>query len=147
MMKLYLMRHGQAASSQVDPEQGLTAEGRTEIEQLAARLATQGIHPARIFHSEKTRAQQTAHIMANTLAPPLNPKMKKGLKPNDDPAALLDEIESWDTDTLVVSHLPFVPGLLSLLTGQEYGMGYAPGTIFCLSKVNGVWQIEWVESP
>lgn len=141
------MRHGQAASPQVDPEQGLTAEGRTEIEQLAARLATQEISPAHVFHSEKTRAQQTAHIMTNTLAPSNNPQMKKGLKPNDDPGDLLDEIESWDTDTLVVSHLPFVPGLLSLLTGQQYGMGYAPGTIFCLNKENGSWQIEWVESP
>ena len=34
-MKLYLMRHGQAASFEVDPKQGLSNEGKAAIEQLA----------------------------------------------------------------------------------------------------------------
>lgn len=146
-MKLYLMRHGQAASPQVDPQQGLSREGRTEIEQLANRLSEQGIQFSCVYHSEKTRAQQTAEIMASIITPDVAPKMCTGLKPNDDPRSLIPEIETWQEDTLVTSHLPFVPGLLAELTGQTQSMGLVPGTIICLVKENDAWQIEWVESP
>lgn len=150
-MKLYLMRHGQAASPQVDPEQGLTEQGRVEIEQLANRLAGQGIQFAQVLHSEKTRARQTAEIMAGILAPGVSPRPRGGLKPNDDPGLLLAEIENWQDDTLVTSHLPFVPGLLAELTGQSayraQGMGFVPGTIICLARQNDNWQLEWIASP
>ena len=105
-MKLYLMRHGQAASPQVDPQQGLSDEGRADIEQLAQRLAGQGIEFGQVFHSEKARAQQTAEIMVSILAPNVTPQMRSGLKPNDDPRLLLPEIESWQQDTLITSHPP-----------------------------------------
>jgi len=146
-MKLYLMRHGQAASPQVDPQQGLTDEGKADIEQLAKRLAGQGIQFSQVLHSEKARAQQTAEIMASLLAPNVTPQMRSGLKPNDDPALLLPDIESWQQDTLVTSHLPFVPGLLAELTGQPQGMGFVPGSIICLTSEDDNWQIEWIESP
>lgn len=146
-MKLYLMRHGQAASPQVDPQQGLTGEGKADIEQLAKRLAEQGIQFSQVLHSEKARAQQTAEIMASLLAPNVAPQMHNGLKPNDNPALLLPDIKSWQQDTLVISHLPFVPGLLAELTGQPQGMGFVPGRIICLTSGYDNWQIEWNESP
>ena len=146
-MKLYLMRHGQAASPQVDPQQGLTGEGSADIAQLAKRLAGQGVQFDQVLHSEKARAQQTAEIMASILAPGVTPRMRSGLKPNDDPQELLPEIEIWHEDSLVTSHLPFVPDLLAELTGQPQGMGFVPGTIICLTKRKDAWQIEWIESP
>ena len=146
-MKLYLMRHGQAASPQVDAQQGLTPDGRDEIERLAQRLQAQGVQFTQVLHSEKTRAQQTAEIMAGVLAPGIAPKMRSGLKPNDDPRLLLADIEGWQGDTLMTSHLPFVPLLLAQLTGQAPDMGLVPGTIICLTKQNAIWQIEWLESP
>lgn len=150
-MKLYLMRHGQAASPRQDPQQGLTEQGRADIEQLAQRLAAQGIQFAQVLHSDKARALQTAQIMARIIAPGLIPLQRSGLKPNDDPELLLADIEHWQQDTLVTSHLPFVPTLLAMLTGQasylETGMGFVPGTIVCLSKQDNNWQLEWIESP
>ena len=146
-MKLYLMRHGQAASPQDDPQQGLSDVGRSEIEQLANRLARQGIRFSQAFHSDKARAQQTAEIMTSVLSPNVVPQMRSDLKPNDDPRDLLADIQSWDKDTLIASHLPFVPGLLAELTGQQQGMGFVPGTVICLSKDNDDWKIEWIESP
>jgi len=145
-MKLYLMRHGQAASPQVDPQQGLTPEGRVAIEQLAQRLAMQGVLFAQVFHSEKTRARQTAEIMTSIMAPNVAPQQRTGLKPNDDPRPLIPEIESWQQDTLITSHLPFIPNLLSLLTGDLQSIVLIPGTVVCLVKENTVWRIEWVES-
>ena len=146
-MKLYLMRHGQAASPQVDPQQGLTGEGRAEIENLARRFAGQGIQFSQVFHSDKARAQQTAEIMSSVLAPKVMPQMRNGLKPNDDPRQLLPEINTWQEDTLITSHLPFVPGLLGELTGQPQGMGFVPGTVICLVKENDSWKIDWIEAP
>ena len=141
------MRHGQADSPQVDPQQGLSDEGRVGIEQLAQRLAGQGVQFGQVFHSEKARARQTAEIMAAILAHKVTPQMRSGLKPNDDPHLLLPEIERWQQDTLITSHLPFVPTLLAELTGQPQGMGLMPGTIICLVKVKEAWQLEWIESP
>ena len=146
-MKLYLMRHGQAASPQVDPQQGLSEEGRAGIEQLANRLAGQGIHFSQVFHSDKARARQTAEIMTRVLSPNVVPQMRSGLKPNDDPREVLADIESWHKDTLIASPLPFVPGLLAELTGQAQGMGFVPGTVICLTKNNDNWQIDWIETP
>ncbi len=146
-MKLYLMRHGQAAGEQQDPQQGLTSEGRQAIEQLARRLEQQGIRFSQIFHSDKTRAQQTATIMRRLLAPGIAPKMRGGLRPNDDPRLLIKEIEGWTVDTLITSHLPFIPTLLSLLTGELQNVVVTPGTIICLQQDNGGWVIEWVDAP
>lgn len=146
-MKLYLMRHGKAAAVQDDPEEGLTQQGRQEIEQLARRLVEQGVQVMHVLHSEKTRAQQTAQIMAGLLAPGVTPRMRAGLKPNDDPRELMPEIESWQQDTLVTSHLPFVPMLLFRLTGEKFGMDIAPGSVFCLAKDADGWHVQWVTSP
>lgn len=150
-MKLYLMRHGQAASAEVDPQQGLTDTGKADIEKLANRLAGQGINFSQVFHSDKARAQQTAEIITGITSPSVQPQMRSGLKPNDDPKALLPDIKSWQQDTLITSHLPFVPGLLVELTGEgsymQQGMAFVPGTIICLAKDNNNWQLQWVESP
>jgi phosphohistidine phosphatase len=146
-MKLYLMRHGQAASPQLDPQEGLSAQGRQDIESLAQRLLTQGVRFSQVLHSEKARAQQTAEIMAAMLAPDITPELRSGLKPNDDPRRLLPEIEIWQADTLLTSHLPFVPNLLMQLTGQSPDVAFVPGTIVCLEKKADGWQIDWLESP
>jgi len=149
-MKLYLMRHGQAASPEVDPQQGLSEVGRQGIEQLAQRLASQGIQFSQVYHSEKARARQTAEIMAAALAPAVTPQQRRGLKPNDDPAEFIPELECLQEDTLIASHLPFVPSLLARLTDsfdREQGMGFVPGTIVCLARQEPGWQLEWVESP
>ena len=154
-MKLYLMRHGEAAFKEDDPAQGLTPEGKRAIEQLAKKLAhnssrsptEQKIGFEQVFHSEKTRAQQTAVIVSSIIAPGVTPLYRENLKPNDDPKDLLPDIETWTQDTLITSHLPFIPSLLSLLTTDQQPVRFDPGTIVCLSKNNSEWHLEWVSKP
>lgn len=154
-MKLYLMRHGEAAFKEDDPAQGLTHEGKRAIEQLAKKLAhnssrsptEQKIGFEQVFHSEKTRAQQTAVIVSSIIAPGVTPLYRENLKPNDDPKDLLPDIETWTQDTLITSHLPFIPSLLSLLTTDQQPVRFDPGTIVCLSKSNSEWRLEWVSKP
>jgi phosphohistidine phosphatase len=150
-MKLYLMRHGQAAMKVMDPEQGLTQEGAADIKRLAQQLKQQGIRFQQVIHSEKTRSRQTAEIMAAEIAPEVTLALHDNIKPNDDPQALLAEMDDWQDDTLVVSHLPFAPTLLGLLSGHlgaTDAVEFYPGTVVCVSRLaDGDWQFEWVATP
>lgn len=154
-MKLYLMRHGEAASKEDDPNQGLTHQGKLAIEALAKKLASkfshlpaeQGMNIEQVFHSEKTRAQQTAEIMTSIIAPEITPLCRENLKPNDNPENLLTDIETWTKNTLITSHLPFIPNLLALLTKDQQAIRFDPGTIACLIKEGPSWRLEWIDQP
>lgn len=142
------MRHGEAALKENDPEQGLTHAGKHAIEQLANKLIlTQRMNLEQVFHSEKTRTQQTAEIMTSIISPRITPLCRQNLKPNDNPENLLSDIETWTKETLITSHLPFIPTLLQLLTKDQNSVSFNPGTIVCLSKKDTSWHLEWVARP
>lgn len=144
-MKLYLMRHGQAENIDIDPEHGLSHKGNIAIEELTHRLSGKNITFKQIYHSEKMRARQTAEIMARNLAPEIVPSYRKNLKPDDNPALTISDIDGWQHDTLIVSHLPFLPRLLMLLTQDSQPAIFSPGTIVCLTKIGPDWQLDWTE--
>ena len=118
-MKLYLMRHGEALSADLDPEQGLSDNGKEKIEALAKHLHQQNLTFQCVFHSVKKRAMQTAEIMARVLSPDVKPQVMNNIKPNDDPRLVAPELNTWNEDTLVTTHLPFLPNIVTLLTGQD----------------------------
>ena len=150
-MKLYLMRHGEALSPQADPERGLTDNGKFKIESVAKYLQQQGLMFQHVYHSKKKRAQQTAEIMTRIISPNITPVVHQNITPNDDPNLILAEVNSWEEDTLITSHLPFVPNLMTLLTGQDAFLSaitFETGTIICLKKKNNsVWEFEWSTCP
>lgn len=152
-MLLYLMRHGQAANKLDDPEQGLTAQGKADIERLAYALAARGVHFRNVIHSSKTRARQTASIMAKTISPKSAVLMNNNLKPNDDPNIIHAELNYWREHTLIVGHLPFMPSLVTLLTDPDEDISaidFEPGTVVCLTKEKEdekQWTINWICSP
>lgn len=151
MMKLYLMRHGEALSPQEDPERGLTDNGKFKIESVAKHLQQQGLMFQHVYHSKKKRAQQTAEIMTRIISPNITPTVHQNITPNDDPNFILAEVNGWKEDTLITSHLPFVPNLMTLLTGQDAfltAITFETGTIVCLQKNNNsAWTIEWSTCP
>lgn len=145
-MHIYLMRHGQAENPAIDPEQGLTEEGRHAIQQIAETLAKKPVHVSQVFHSTKKRAQQTADIVAGIISPGISPQTMDNLKPGDNPADILVTLNQWTDDTLIVSHLPFIPSLLDLLTQAKNSIHFHTGTVACLSRSGMQWQLEWVYS-
>ncbi|MFA6170657.1 MAG: phosphohistidine phosphatase SixA [Candidatus Margulisiibacteriota bacterium] len=69
-MKLYLLRHGEAAPSEDYPDdylRPLTDNGRTQIRELAGELVETGISFDVIVSSPCVRAYQTAEIVADAL--------------------------------------------------------------------------------
>lgn len=150
-MKLYLMRHGEALSPDKDPEQGLTDNGKLKIKNVAQHLQQNRETFKHVYHSKKKRAQQTAEIMISIISPDVTPILHLSIAPNDDPALIISEINNWNEDTLITSHLPFVPNLLTQLTGQDVylsAISFETGTIFCLEKNNDSnWEIKWATSP
>ena len=145
------MRHGEALSPQLDPERGLTDNGKLKIEIIAKYLQQKGITFQCVFHSTKKRARETAEIMSHIISPTIKPDTHKNITPNDDPKLILSEINNWTEDTLLTSHLPFVPNLITLLTGHDAylsAISFETGTIVCLeNNEDPIWNIMWAISP
>lgn len=149
-MKLYLVRHGEAHPSSVDPHQGLTEQGRLMVEKVAGHLKTLNVIPVNVWHSEKLRAKQTAEILCDILRPRGDFLENTGLSPNgniEDAKILLDE----ETEDLMwVSHLPFVGDFVSYVTKSPLdtpAASFGLATVVCLSTSDHeTWKQEWVVS-
>lgn len=145
------MRHGEALSPQVDPERGLTDAGKLKIKLVATHLKQAGVTLNRVLYSNKKRAYETANIMTQVISPEIKPECHEHITPNDNPHLIIDEISNWNEDTLIASHLPFVPNLMSLLTGEDAFLSaitFETGTVVCLEKLDNTnWAFSWSTSP
>lgn len=150
-MKLYLVQHGEACAKEVDPDRPLTDQGKADIERLAGFLKRAGIQVERVIQSGKLRAAQTAERLANAVAPRVELESSGIINPNDNPKAFDWQSDSWDRDTLVVGHLPFMAKLVSHLVIEDesrFITAWQPGSIVCLERENGAhWRINWMIRP
>ncbi|MET0081780.1 MAG: phosphohistidine phosphatase SixA [Sedimenticola sp.] len=150
-MKLYLVQHGEALAKDVDPDRALSDRGKRDIQQIATFLKQTNIRVGCVFHSGKTRACQTAEILATALYSAGTVETLEGINPKDDPAPLLEQALSWETDTLVVGHLPYMSRAVSLfLTGDKAceAVSYRPGSLVCMERTeDGEWLLDWMIRP
>jgi len=150
-MKLYLVQHGEACAKDVDPERPLTDQGNADIDRLAVFLKQAGIRVERVVHSGKLRAAQTAECLAKAIAPGVESESSGIINPNDDPGAFDWQSDSWDRDTLVVGHLPFMAKLVSHLVIEDENRpitAWQPGSVVCLERENTThWQVNWMIRP
>lgn len=150
-MKVYLVRHGEAVSSGVDPKRPLSEQGRAEIKKVATFIKPFGIIVEYIWHSGKLRAAQTAEIIAELVTVTKDCSAHEGLGPNDNVTIIAEELKTYNTNLMIVGHLPFMAYLISLLlTGKETANVAAldTGSITCLNRNDPLmWQIEWMISP
>ncbi|MFQ5936778.1 MAG: phosphohistidine phosphatase SixA [Acidiferrobacterales bacterium] len=149
-MRLYLVQHGDALPEDVDPERPLSDRGRIDVERAGGFLAARKTKLDRVIHSGKTRAQQTAERLANSIAPDAPVTMTTGLNPLDDPKPLVQEIGAWRDDVMLVGHLPFMGKLVSwLVVGSPQGsvVTFEPGSVVCLEKGEHGWSVAWMIRP
>jgi len=150
-MVLYLVQHGQSQPKEIDPEKGLSDEGRTEVEIIAKVARGYAIPVKAIKHSGKKRARQTADIFSSFLQPNSKTEAIKGINPLDDVALFAETAEDRDGQMLV-GHLPFMARLTSyLITGtiDTPIFRFQNGGIVCLVKDQDVrsWVIKWTLMP
>jgi phosphohistidine phosphatase len=142
-MRVYLVRHGEAKSAEVDPERRLTDAGADRVRRVAAHAVKElDVRPARIFHSDKARARQTAEIWGELAAVPV--EQGDGLAPNDDPARWARRLETGDEDVMLVGHLPHVERLVGLLvTGDPDRtlVGFPAGALVVLEHGDDGWSV------
>jgi len=150
-VSLYLVQHGKAYSKDKYPEQGLSEEGVSDVKRIATVAKGYNINVARIEHSGKKRAAQTAQLFADYLHPKNDIQERKGIKPLDNVIDLAGTLDS-DSNIMLVGHLPFLEKLISfLITGNPETPVFQlqNGGIVCLNspadKKN--WIIKWALMP
>lgn len=150
-MKIYLVQHGEAVPKDIDTDRPLSDRGRRDVAAMAAFLETAGVHVERILHSGKTRARQTAGLIAAKLQVGTQPEAVTGIGPNDPVQPFMAVINDWIADTMVVGHLPFMGRLLAcLVCGQDQPsiVSFTPGTVACLEKNDSSqWSLRWILGP
>ena len=150
-MRLYLVQHGDALPADVDPARPLSTAGRGEVERVAAFMEAAGERVEQVWHSGKLRAEQTAEVLAATVAPGVPPEARAGLDPNDPVEPLAAEAVKWTRATMLVGHLPFMARLADrLVTGQEDTglVAFRPGSVLCLERSDeDHWTIVWMIRP
>jgi phosphohistidine phosphatase len=149
-LHVYLIQHGEAKPETEDPSRPLSARGREEVQRVARHAAALGLQVAKIRHSGRLRAQQTAEIFAAALAPSQGVREMDGLAPTDDAGKAKAEVESAQEPLMLVGHLPHLGHLASsLLVGEpeQEIIRFRNGAIVCLSNVDDRWLLQWILTP
>lgn len=118
-MNVFLVHHAEAVSPAVDPQRPLSRTGLAHADALAAIARDAGVKPAEVWHSGKLRARQTAEAYWRLCNPFASFKMVRGLRPDDPPAWIRDELNAEPHDVMLVGHMPHLPELLYQLTGDD----------------------------
>ncbi|MBS0288420.1 MAG: phosphohistidine phosphatase SixA [Proteobacteria bacterium] len=149
-MQLYLVRHGEAYSSEEQFERPLNPRGHKDVEQIANFLKHQNCQIQKIFHSEKLRAIETAQIIANILGLTNHLFLMPSLDPEEEVYRLLGDIHEVTTNTLMVGHLPNL-ALVSnfLITGNmnKSSISFVPAGAACFEFQDNVWVLKWSVDP
>ncbi len=148
-MKLYLIRHGQYVPIDVSMTCPLSFDGEADIKRLATHLSRIRVKVPHIFHSSKTRARQTAEILAAQLQND-SCALLDGLEPDAPIEPIINKISTCTEDIMLVGHLPFIGKLTSQLLVSDHSFNlvdYQPGTAVCLAHEGGQWHIKWALTP
>jgi len=153
-MALFLVQHGISAGKDIDPERGLTDQGRAETKRIAQVAKGYGIRVGRIVHSGKKRAAQTASIYHDALSLQAPLEMVPGLNPLDDVRVFAERLTP-EADLMVVGHMPFMQRLLAYLVAGSAELKiyqFQNSGIVCLDadeEAEGKqdWFIKWTLNP
>jgi phosphohistidine phosphatase len=148
-VQLYLVQHGQAKTENEDPERPLTDQGLEDVARVAHHAVVQpGVRSARVFHSGKTRARQTAEAWGRLLDADVD--QADALAPNDDPTIWVERLRAEADDLMLVGHLPHLArlaGLLLIGTSDQPVVRFRPGGLVGLERTETGWVVSVVLPP
>ncbi len=148
-MALFLVQHGLSLPKDKDPEKGLSDIGEKDTQRIADVAKQYAIPVAKIVHSGKKRAGQTAVAFQDALQSEAGIEEIQGINPLDNVKPFAETIES-EANIMVVGHLPFMEKLVSYLTtGSEDTLVYRfqNSGIVCLDQEGNDWYIKWTLNP
>lgn len=151
-MRLFLVQHGEAKPKSEDPERPLTDRGRDDVARVAAFVQRAGVEVSQIRHSGKRRAEETAAILAEHLAPRSGVVVMQGLAPRDDVGHVAELLHQESAPRMFVGHLPFMDRLASLLVAgasADSVVSFQMGGIVCLERdpTSRTWTVRWMVTP
>jgi phosphohistidine phosphatase len=148
---LYLVQHAEAKREVEDPTRGLTDKGFRDIALTALFAHDQGLTVSSIYHSGIKRAQQSAQVLADQVHPKEGVSEVGWLAPMDDPQIGEERLSHIHEDVMLVSHLPYLAKLASLLLcgdGSKNVVDFKNAGIVCLKRFDdGHWAVEWMVPP
>jgi phosphohistidine phosphatase len=153
VMKLILIRHGEAGKAETDELRRLSADGKEEIARLAKALARIQFEGAEIRHSGLLRAEESAVILAEALGLRQKLLVHPELAPMEPPMNVLEAIQGRKSDLILVGHQPFMGKMAScLLSGSEVQkfVDFATGAAACFRPPaipGGNWRLTWLMDP
>lgn len=155
-MKLFLIQHGMANESDIDPDRNLSHEGRCVTEKVARHFAKfKEIGKTRIYSSSKRRAKATALIFDEWLVTDGEVIELDFVNPESDVSQMIEFIqkkckERKKDNIALIGHLPFLSNLVSKLINNDENkkiVNFHNSAIVCLDSSNCNWTISWIMHP
>jgi phosphohistidine phosphatase len=114
-MRLYLVRHAEAAPGDPDELRPLTSEGREQARALGERLRSEEAAPAVVLTSPLLRARETGGELARALDVESEPDER--LAPGATVDNVRDVVQDRGDQVVVVGHQPDCGQIAAALTG------------------------------
>jgi phosphohistidine phosphatase len=116
-MRLYLVRHAEAAPGRRDELRTLTPSGRSQARALGARLAADGARPDVVLTSPLLRARETGEELARATG--TSAEADERLKPGATAADVRSALTDRGSEVVVVGHQPDCGRIAAELTGGD----------------------------
>jgi phosphohistidine phosphatase len=103
-VRVYLVRHAEAAPGEPDELRALTLEGRRAARDLGERLAADGVHPDALISSPLLRARETADEIGRAVG--VEPETDERLGFGATAAGLREAVEGRGNTVVAIGHQP-----------------------------------------
>jgi phosphohistidine phosphatase len=114
-VRLYLVRHAEAAPGEPDELRPLTPAGRETTKSLGKQLAADGVRPSAILTSPLLRARETAAEVGRAVG--VEPEADDRLAPGASPEDIREAVSGRGEVVLVVGHQPDCGRAAAAFTG------------------------------
>jgi phosphohistidine phosphatase len=128
-VRLYLVRHAEAAPGEPDELRALTSEGRRAARALGERLAADGVQPDAIISSPLLRARETAEELGRATG--VTPAADERLGFGATAAGVLDAAAGKGETIVAVGHQPDC-GRIAAELGDGVEPPFPPGGMVVL---------------